>query len=76
MSDQSSLPRGIAALPLIGRIAREVAEGPADNKWYLAVALLTLWILAGMSWGLAAVVMPFLLAVPFCLAMLVALTRG
>jgi hypothetical protein len=76
MPSQQRLPRSITAIPMIGRIAREVVEGPADTKWYLAVTLLTLWILAGMTWGLAAVVMPFLMAVPLCLMMLVALTRG
>lgn len=76
MPNQQKLPRSVAALPVVGRIAREVVEGAPDNKWYLAVSLLTLWILAGMTWGLAAVVMPFLVAVPFCLMMLVAITRG
>lgn len=70
------LHRGVTALPLIGRIFREVTEGDAENKWYLAVSLLTLWILAGMAWGLAAVVLPFLMAVPVCLMMLVLITRG
>ena len=68
--------RGVTAIPLIGRIAREVTEGDADNKWYLAIILLTLWILAGMTWGLPAVVIPFIMVAPLCLVMLIALTRG
>ncbi|MGY6632195.1 MAG: hypothetical protein ACXIU8_00380 [Alkalilacustris sp.] len=68
--------RTLYAIPVLGRVAREVIEGDSDNKWYLAVALLALWIMAGMAWGLAAVVLPFLLAAPLCLAMLVAITRG
>lgn len=71
-----TLHRGLRALPFVGRIYREVVEGDPDTKWYLAVVLLTLWILAGMAWGMAAVVLPFLLAVPLCLAMLVVMTRG
>ena len=70
------LRRGIYAVPVVGRITREVAEGDADNKWYLGVTLLTLWVLAGMTWGLPAVVFPFVALAPLCLIMLVALTRG
>jgi hypothetical protein len=70
------LHRGVTALPLVGRIAREVTEGDAANKWYLAFSLLTLWFLAAMTWGLAAVVIPFVMLVPVCILMLVALTRG
>jgi flagellar biosynthesis component FlhA len=70
------LRRGVYAIPVLGRITREVAEGDTDNKWYLAVILLTLWILAGMTWGLPAVVVPFVMAAPLCLVMLILLTRG
>lgn len=70
------LRRGIDAIPVVGRMTREVTEGDADTKWYLAVILLTLWVFAGMAWGMAAVVLPFLLAVPMCLAILVVMTRG
>ncbi len=63
-------------VPVVGRITREVIEGPADNKYYLGVTLLTMWVLSFMAWGMAAVVVPFLLAVPLCLIMLVVMTRG
>jgi flagellar biosynthesis component FlhA len=68
--------RSVHAIPVVGRITREVTEGDADNKWYLAVILLTLWILAGMTWGLPAVVIPFIMAAPLCLVMLIAISRG
>ena len=76
MQKVTGLRRGVYATPIVGRIAREVIDGDRDNKWYLAVALLALWILAGMTWGLAALVVPFALAAPMCIVMLVALTRG
>lgn len=76
MQDRRVLHRSVYAVPLVGRIAREVVEGEADNKWYLAVMLFTLWVLAIAAWGLPAVALPFVMAVPFCLAMLVLLTRG
>lgn len=70
------LQRGLYATPIVGRIAREVAEGDADNKWYLGMILLTLWVLAYMVWGVPALYIPFVLMVPFCIAMLLLLTRG
>ena len=76
MEDRARLRRGVYAMPLVGRIAREVIEGDSDNKYYLIVILLTLWIVAGMTWGLPALVVPFIMAAPLCLVMLVALTRG
>lgn len=63
-------------LPLLGRILREVAEGDADNKWYLLVALLTLLVLAVAQWGLPALVLTAVAAVPVCFVMLVLITRG
>ena len=68
--------RGLYATPILGRVAREVIEGDRDNKWYLAVAFLALYAIAGMTWGLPALVMPFILAGPICIAMLVAISRG
>ena len=76
MHARSALHRGLYAVPVVGRIAREVIEGDSDNKWYLAVSLITLWVLAIAAWGLPAITLPFLLAVPVCIVMLVLLTRG
>lgn len=76
MATRTRFHRALYAVPMVGRIAREVREGDADNKWYLTVALLALWIMAVMTWGLPALVVPFALAAPMCLVMLVALTRG
>jgi hypothetical protein len=59
----ASLPRAarlLLALPIIGRIAREVAFGDKDNIWYLLVILLTGLILAIGQWGLAALVVFYL----------------
>lgn len=59
----ASLPRPARlffALPVIGRIAREVAFGEKDNIWYLLVILLTGLIIAISQWGLAALVIFYL----------------
>ena len=63
-------------LPLFGRIARELAEGDADNKWYLLVAILSAVGAAVLTWGLPALVVTAVAAVPLCFLMLVLITRG
>lgn len=62
-----SLPqRVIYAIPVIGWIARDLMEGDADNVWYLLVAFFSLWMIAGMTWGLPGIVVPALMLVPLC----------
>ncbi|MCC5970979.1 MAG: hypothetical protein JJU15_13620 [Pararhodobacter sp.] len=66
----------IRRLPLIGPIARELAEGDADFPFYLLAAALSAWGCAFMIWGLPALVIPALLAVPMVMLTLVLLTLG
>lgn len=66
----------IRRLPLVGPIARELAEGDADYPFYLLLALLSAWGCAFMVWGLPALVIPALIAAPLMLVVLVLLTRG
>jgi hypothetical protein len=66
----------IYRLPVLGRIVREVADGDADNKWYLLVALLSLLVLAVATWGLPALVLTAVVAAPLCILMLVLITLG
>lgn len=63
-------------LPFLGRIAREIAEGDADNKWYLIAGLLSAIAAAVLTWGLPALVVSAVAAVPVCFVMLVLITRG
>lgn len=73
MSDDTPL---LYRVPVLGRIAREVAEGDADNKWYLIAGLLCLLGLAVVQWGLPALALTAVAAAPVCLVMLVLITRG
>ncbi|HHX91304.1 MAG TPA: hypothetical protein GX700_16385 [Paracoccus sp.] len=66
----------IRRLPLLGPIARELAEGDADYPLYLVAAALALWGCTFMIWGLPALVMPALIAAPLMLVLLVLITRG
>lgn len=63
-------------IPVIGWIARDLAEGDPDNIWYLLTALISLWIIAVGTWGLPALYLPAVALSPLILVALVALTRG
>lgn len=63
-------------IPVIGWIARDLMEGDEDHIWYLLVMLVSLWGIALLTWGLPALVIGALAAVPVCLTLIVLVTRG
>jgi hypothetical protein len=63
-------------LPVLGPIARELAEGEGDYPFYLILAALSAWGCAVLVWGLPALYLPAIALVPGVMAMLIALTRG
>lgn len=67
--------RILLALPLLGRITREIRDD-ADNILYLLLALVSLWVISILTWGLPALYLPMVALAPVCLGMLVLLTRG
>lgn len=64
------------SIPVIGWIARDLNEGPPDTIYYLLVTLLTLVVLAVMTWGIAALTMIALAMVPVVMLALVLITVG
>jgi hypothetical protein len=63
------------AIPLLGWIARDVAFGDKDNIWYALIILATVWILAILTWGYPAFIIPYLAAVPVCFFLLIMISR-
>lgn len=76
MSDLTVTDRSPNASALIARLPRGLARVAFDPRWLLLPALLAVWAGAILTWGLPALTIPFVLAAPLCLGMLVALTRG
>jgi hypothetical protein len=66
----------IYRVPLLGAVLREWAEGDADYPLYLVVALVSIWGIAIMTWGLPALYLPAVAFSPIMLMILVLLTRG
>lgn len=72
----SFIARTIYAVPIIGRMLREVVHGDKDNIYYFIVTILTLWLVAILTWGYAAFIVPLLFAVPSMFVVLVLITVG
>jgi hypothetical protein len=63
-------------VPVLGWIAYDLAHGDEDTIWYALVILLTLLVLAFQTWGLVAIAMTALAAVPVVFVLLVLITLG
>ena len=68
-------PSGLAALPLIGFIARDIARD-INVVFYLLTIFATLLTLAVMTWGLVALTLTAVAFVPVYFTLLVLITRG
>lgn len=68
--------RLLYAVPILGWMLKDVVHGDRDNIWYFLAAVLSLWIMAIMSFGFPALVVPVVLAVPAVFIVLVTITRG
>jgi hypothetical protein len=73
--DQRPSPAGriLRALPIIGRLVREI-EREIDTVYYLIVILLTALVLAVKVWGLPALVLTAVALVPVIFVLLIWIT--
>lgn len=70
----SLVERVLRRLPVIGRVIREV-EREIDTAFYLIVIFLTAVVLAVQTWGLPALVLTALAAVPLMFVYLILISR-
>ncbi|WP_136646192.1 hypothetical protein [Tabrizicola sp. YIM 78059] len=70
---RSPLSRFLRALPVVGRVIREI-EREIDTIYYLIVILLTALVLAVQAWGLAALVVTAVSLVPVIFVLLIWIT--
>ena len=66
--------RTLRALPLIGRVVRDI-EREVDTIFYLIVIALTALVLAVQVWGLPALVLTAVAAVPLMFVFLILISR-
>ncbi|WP_128516437.1 hypothetical protein [Tabrizicola thermarum] len=74
LSAPNAFGRLVRAIPIIGRVIREV-EREVDTIYYLIAILVTGLVLAIKTWGLAALVLTALALVPVMFVLLVILAR-
>lgn len=74
LSPPSPLGRAARALPVIGRVIRDV-EREVDTVYYLVVILVTALVLAIQAWGLPALVLTALAMVPVMFVILIILAK-
>lgn len=65
--------RLIHAIPVLGRIARDIAED-SDNALYAVVIVFTLLVLAALKWGVVVFTLAALAAVPLMFLFFIAIS--
>lgn len=63
-------------IPVLGWVARDLARDFQGNIWYAIVMALSLVAMAVMTWGLPALGLIALAAVPVIFVLLIAITLG
>lgn len=71
--NRSLVSRFLRALPILGRVIRDV-ERDVDTVFYVLVIVLTALILAVKTWGLAALVVTAVAFVPVMFVLLILVT--
>lgn len=61
------IQRLLLKIPVVGWIARDVMFGHRDNIFYFSIIVATIWISCVARWGVAALIVPFALAIPAAL---------
>lgn len=63
-------------VPVLGWMARDIAHGTEDNIYYALVIFVTALVIGFKIWGLVAIAMTALAAVPVVFATLILITVG
>ncbi len=68
--------RVIYAIPVLGWMLKDVVHGDDDNIYYFLLALLSLWGIAILQFGLLGLMIPALILVPVAFLLLIVISRG
>ncbi|MFN3721211.1 MAG: hypothetical protein ACK4UW_20140 [Rhizobium rhizophilum] len=66
----------IYRVPLFGWMLKDAMQGPTTAKVLFVVNLLMVWLLAILTFGYAAIIIPALAAVPAMFVVLILITKG
>jgi hypothetical protein len=68
--------RLLFAIPLIGRISKEVAYGETENFVYALITLVCLWGCSVLLFDIPGLYLPAVALVPVMFVLLIAISRG
>lgn len=63
-------------VPVLGWMLKEAVQGAATAKVLFVLNLLMIWLLAILTFGYPAIILPALVAVPLMFVLLVLITMG
>ncbi len=75
MTLSATAERRLHSVPVLGWIARDIAQDP-DSIWYALVILLTIFVLAIKTWGIMVLSLAALATVPVVFVVLILITLG
>ncbi len=64
------------AIPLLGWLARDAAEGKPEDWGYTAAAIVSMWGCSALLFGLPGFYLPALVLVPVMFLILILISRG
>ncbi|MGR3623281.1 hypothetical protein [Pseudophaeobacter sp.] len=68
--------RMLFAIPLLGRISKEIAYGAEENFIYALASLVCLWGCSILLFGIPGLYLPAVALVPVIFILLIAISRG
>ena len=68
--------RLLFAIPLVGWMARDVADGRPEDLGYTAAAIVSMWGCSALLFGLPGLYIPALMMVPVMFLVLILISRG
>jgi len=68
--------RILFSIPVLGWMLKDVMYGDSDNIYYFLLAIVSLWGIAILQFGLLGLMIPALALVPVVFITLILITRG
>lgn len=68
--------RILFSIPILGWMLKDVMYGDSDNIYYFLLAIVSLWGIAILQFGLLGLMIPALALVPVVFLTLIVITRG
>lgn len=68
--------RLLFAIPVFGWLAKDAANGEAEDWYYMAAAIVSMWGCSALLFGLPGLYIPAVMMVPMMFVILILISRG